>query len=322
MRAFKRQLLAKEQDQMTEMARRWLDLERTLDGKIAALAEEFTRMAAQGTTPTRGKLIQMDRYHALLAQTNQELQKYTNYAEALIEGQQRSYAQLGLQHAFSAIDASVETAAGTRFNRLNIDAVEHLVGLAGDGSPLRQLLVDAWPTAAQGMTEALIRGVGLGQNPRVTARQMADGATGSLNRMMNVARTEQLRVYRESSRQAYLASGVVKGYKRLATRDDRVCPACLMADGQRYELGEVMAEHPSGRCALVPIVSGYPAATWQQGPDWFQEQSPDTQRAILGTGRYTAWRAGKFDLDQLVTVKSNATWGDSLQATPLKDLVG
>ena len=161
----------------------------------------------------------------------------------------------------------------------------------------------------------------LGYNPRKTARLMAQAATGSLNRMMVIARTEQLRVYRQASLESYRASGVVTGYKRLATHDNRVCPACLMAEGTRYDLDETMPEHPQGRCALVPVVAGVPNVTWVGGADWFEAQSPTMQRDILGKGRYYAWQNGDFDLEQLVTVKRNPVWGDSLQVTPLRELV-
>lgn len=139
--------------------------------------------------------------------------------------------------------------------------------------------------------------------------------------MLNIARTEQLRVYRQTARQSYQASGVVDGYYRLAAHDSRTCPACLMDDGHFYELSEEMPEHPSGRCTQVPKVSGVKPPQWQQGPDWFVEQPPETQKSILGKGRYEAWQAGAFDLDQLIRVKANSAWGDSLQPKPLKELV-
>jgi len=90
-----------------------------------------------------------------------------------------------------------------------------------------------------------------------------------------------------------------------------------MAEGEFYELDEVLREHPQGRCTMVPKVMGVSTPKWLQGADWFRSQDADTQRSILGAGRYNAWRDGKFDLDQLVTVKRDSVWGDSVQATPL-----
>lgn len=318
MRQNKLAILAREQVQMTAMAQRWLQIEQALDAQISALAEEFARMARDGVTPSQSKLFQMDRYQSLLKQLYVELDSYTGYADSLITSQQRNYANLAIAHANAALDAS---GVSVGFDKLPIEAVENAVGLTGDGSPLRTLLTDTWPDAAQGMTNELIKSTALGVNPRVTATRMKNGTTRSLNRMLNIARTEQLRIYRTTAIESYRASGVVDGFYRLATHDDRTCPACLMDDGHFYRLDEQMSEHASGRCTQVPKVSGVKPPEWQKGPDWFENQPPTTQKAILGKGRFDAWQDGKFDLDQLIRVVPNETWGDSLQSTPLKDLV-
>lgn len=319
LRSFKASLLREESTQMREMAQRWLQVERALDGNMAALAERMSNIARDGGTVTGGMLWQESRYRILLSQLTDELGKYTRYADRTITDRQAQLARLGIDHAVSAIEAQ-----GVRsgFARLPVEAVQNMVGLAGDGSPLRTLLQASWPDAAQGMTNALVRGVALGWNPRKTARAMAAGSTRSLDRMMKVARTESLRVYRESSRQSYINSGVVTGYARIATHDKRVCPACLMDEGHVYELNEEMPEHVQGRCSMIPYCRGVPNPQWKKGEEWFNEQDAATQTSILGKGKYEAWQAGRFDLGELVTVKPNATWGDSLQVTSLRDLTG
>lgn len=318
MRQFKRDLLAGERTQMTEMAQRWLGVERRLQSQMDALAYEMDAIKRSGGTVSQDLLMTQVRYRELLVQLTDELRGYTDYAERTITDRQRQLAGLGIQHGEQAI-----TTQGIRagFNRLPVEAVENAVGLAGNGSPLRTLLVQSWPLSAQGMTQELINGVALGWNPRKTARAMAAGATRSLDRMMTIARTEQLRTYRHSSLESYRASGVVNGYRRLATHDSRVCAACLMDEGHFYELNEQMPEHPQGRCTMIPVVQGTPALRWQQGADWFNEQPPDTQQSILGKGRYEAWQRGQFGLDELVKVVANTTWGDSLGVTPLRELV-
>jgi len=178
------------------------------------------------------------------------------------------------------------------------------------------------------MTQALMDGTALGWNPRKTARA-ALGAPGlssggmarGLGRIMTIARTEQLRVYREASRMQYQASGVVDGYKRISAKDDRVCMACLIADGTFYPLSEPLADHPNGRCALIPCVKGVGRPEWQTGQAWFLEQSEDQQRQTMGAAKYAAWRAGKFDLTSLVQATDDPVWGPSIGVTPLRGLV-
>lgn len=319
MRQFKASLLRDEQAQMREMSARWLGVERRLSDQMQALAYEMDAIKRDGGTVSQELLFNQVRYRELLIQLTDELEGYSEYAERTIEARQGQLARLGIKHGEQAI-----VGQGVRggFNRLPIEAVRALVGLSGDGQPLRALLVATWPQSAQRLTQELINGVALGYNPRKVARLMAQGARGSLDRMMVIARTEQLRVYREANRQSYIASGVVNGYRRLATHDRRVCAACLMDDGAFYELTEEMPEHPQGRCSQVPVVDGVPAAKWKQGPEWFVEQPQATQLDILGKGRYYAWQNGDYELEELVTVKPNATWGDSLQVTPLRELTG
>ena len=318
MRQFKRDLLANERTQMREMASRWLGVERRLQGNMAALAADMHDIAEDGGTVSSEMLMGHYRYRELLRQLTHELEGYSEYANRTITDRQFQLSRLGITHAERAITTQGIQAG---FNRLPIEAVRNLVGLAGNGSPLSTLLVQSWPLAANRLTQELVNGVALGYNPRKTARLMAQGMASSLDRMMVISRTESLRAYKEASRQSYIASGVVESYKRLATHDSRVCAACLMAEGTLYELDEEMPEHPQGRCTLVPVVDGIKSPIWKAGADWFVEQPQGTQLSILGKGRYAAWQEGKFSLDELVTVKPNATWGASLQVTPLRELV-
>jgi SPP1 gp7 family putative phage head morphogenesis protein len=317
MRSFKADLLRGERAQVQAMAQRWLAVERRLSAQIDALAYDMAQIARDGGTVSPTMLSTSVRYRELLVQLTDELEGYSGYAERTITDRQRQLARLGIEHAGQAI-----TTQGVRagFTRLPVEAVTNLVGLSGSGSPLRSLLAASWPLAADGLTQELVTGVALGYNPRKIARNMAQGMARSRDRMEVIARTEALRTYKEANRQSYIASGVVRSYKRLATHDSRVCAACLLDEGTEYALGEEMPEHPQGRCTLVPVVDGVPQPKWVQGAEWFVEQPPATQTAILGKGRYEAWQRGAFDLGELVTVRPNATWGPSLQVTPLATL--
>jgi SPP1 gp7 family putative phage head morphogenesis protein len=320
MRGFKRAIEARERRQIMEMATRWLSIERTLEDSIVAAAERAYRVREETGSIPEWRVFQLDRYQSLLRQLQGELTDYGDYATRTVTTGQEFLAQLAIDHAIQAIVTQAPGIAGA-FDKLPIQAIQSMVGLAGDGSPLNTLITQSWPTSVNGLTNALIRGTALGWNPEKTAREMKRGMATGLNRALNIARTEQLRVYRETTREQYIQSGVVKGYRRLAARSDRTCAACLMADGQVYELDEHFHEHPSGRCTLIPLVVGTQPINYLQGRDWFRQQDPDTQRKILGPGRYRAWQDGQFELEQLVTVKQNETWGNSLQVTPLRELV-
>lgn len=319
MKSFKSSLLREERAEMTRMAQAWLGVERRLSGDMAALAAEMHDIAEGGGTVSADLLFDHRRYRLLMRQLTDELGTYTRYADRTITDRQAQLARLGIDHAVSAIEAQGVRAG---FARLPVEAVERMVGLAGNGSPLRTLLTATWPDAAEGLTQQLIRGVALGWNPRKTARAMAAGSTRSLDRMMNIARSEQMRVYRTASLDAYKATNFIKSYKRLSARDSRTCAGCLAADSTEYALEVEFKSHPSCRCTLVPIIDGLPPLRFQSGTEWFAEQDVKTQREILGPTKYGMWSRGMVDFSEFASVRHNATWGDAIVPTTVRELTG
>lgn len=326
-RGFKDALLARETAQMQQMTRAWLVVEESLEGAIGGVIAEINALTAEGETVTRAKTLRLERYQSLIAQVRIELAKYVDdFAAPFISAGQSEIAAFGLIDAAEATQMSFISSGslGPVFDRLPVGATEFMAGVAGDGSPLIDLLrkrVVNDPEAIIRITDTLVEATALGFNPAKTARLIKDDLAGGLNKALQISRTEQLRVYRESSRLQYEESGVVEAYKRLSAKDDRVCPACLMADGMIVRLESEFAEHTRGRCSLVPIVIGVDAPEWETGQEWFQTQPEDVQRRILGPGRFDAWREDQFELDDLVTRRTNSVWGDSLVPTPLNALV-
>lgn len=306
-------LLAREQATMQAAAARWLGVETALNAQVDALALEL----ANTGTPTWGQLIRSRRYAALRQQVAAELDKYAGYMDDTITRGQRNMAVMALEHSARAIDA-VATQAGivAPFDRISIAAVEDMIGLAGDGTPLRAILDDAAAGAGDALGQQLVNGIALGKNPITVARQaMRLGLGASFTRMQAISRTEQLRAYRTSSLAQYEASRVVVAYKRLSARDRRTCPACLFADGQQYPIEYGFDEHVQGRCTMIPVLANVPPVRFEDGQSWFRSQPEATQLAILGRGRYDLWRRGEATLDDMVSRDWSDTWGGSLRAT-------
>ena len=321
MRSYQEALARREAAQFREMARRWSGVESALLGDIYALGFEIEQLRAAGETVSQGKLLEMERYQSLLRQLRTGLKEYSAFASDNISTEQAQYGVLGFEGATQALGSRGITAG---FDMLPTTALNNMIGNAGDGSPLNKLLKNAWPIASQGLTNALIQAIALGWNPYRTAREASAGLAGGLERFLLIARTEQLRVYREATRMQYQASGVVAGYRRLAARSLRTCIACLVADGRFYPLDTPFEEHPRGRCTQVPVLFGEEGAPpgWQLGRDWFEGLGESDQRTILGPKFYAAWRSGLFSLDQIVKRHDDPTWGASLGVRPLSELLG
>jgi hypothetical protein len=81
----------------------------------------------------------------------------------------------------------------------------------------------------------------------------------------------------------------------------------------------------------VPITKTYaelgidapePQYQHESGREWFERQDEATQRKVLGNGRYDAWKAGAFELEDIPHKTHDAVWGDSWTARALWDLLG
>lgn len=322
-RLFREQLLRQDAKQMAEMARRWLTVERGIKDETLKLAKEIAQLKAAGQPVTQGMIMRQQRYIALSAQTRAEMRKYVAWADADIKREIEMYTRLGAEQAGQLTSLSLEQAGlRVQFDRLSGGAMEMITGMVQDGAPLRELLANAWGDSMMGMTDALIKGTSLGWNPRKTARAMLDGSTDGLQRAMTIARTEQLRAFRMSNIQSLRASGMVKGYKRIAAKDDRTCLSCLASDGEFYDVAAEFADHPNGRCTLAPVLDlpGIPAPQWQTGDQWFKTLSADKQEEMMGSKRYAAWQDGVFSFRDLAKTTHSDTWGDGLRVATLAEL--
>lgn len=321
MRAYRASLELQDTSQAVRLANLWHGIAGALVGEYEALAVEMTRRVALGLPVSIWHVRRIERYQSLMAQIVQRIDAFGPAAMADVTEMQRMYAALGLEHS-QAMIAQQMGGVAIQFDRLPISAVLDMAGNTGAGTPLGRLLSTLPGEGAQAVTRALMRGTALGWNPSKTAQAMRQGAELAYQRALLIARTEQLRVYREASLRQYVASGVVEGYRRVASRSVRTCIGCLLTDGRFFEFDVPFEEHPAGRCTAIPVLIREDKPNWETGEQWFRGQNAAVQRQILGQGRYAAWQAGRFDLDATVTKMVDATWGNSYVPTPLSELVG
>ena len=323
-REFKAALLARESRQNIQMTKAWITIEKSIEADIIALANKIDELVQTDLPVTRGQLQGLTEYRELLAKAKAETAKYAkDFVDPFVETGQREIIGLATGAAGESIELSF-FGISPNFNRLNPEALEFMVGTAGNGEPLDKLIkarVKFGPTDAQRVLDTLFTATARGFNPAKTANLIKNDLVGGLNKALLISRSEQLRAYREASRAYYESSGLVKGYKRISARDPRVCAACLMADGTFYPTDQEFPEHPQGRCTLIPVVIGAEEPNWQTGKFWFGTQPDEVQSQILGPQKFAAYKAGEFKLDDLITERRSPTWGPSLVPTPLKDLV-
>jgi len=330
--AFKAEVRNNEKDAMLLMAKRWNAVERGLDAQIAALTQEIDALRAIDKLPTANQLYRMERYKTLLAQTQREVGQYERFAQGEIERGQREYFALGNDAAQAMLRDLTPAGVNINFNRLPVDAVNNMIGYCKDGAPLFSVLKERalYPDAIDGLTTQLVNAMALGFNPRKTARLMKDGLAQGLTKALVIARTEQLRAFREASFQNYNKnSDIVKGWVWHSALGTRTCAACYAMHGTIHPLDERLEDHPSGRCAMIPISKGWKELgydvpdtnpTIPSGEEEFAKLDEQQQLGVLGKGRYELYKSGKLDFGKLATFTDDKVWGRTLRVVSLKEL--
>lgn len=254
-------------------------------------------------------------------------------ADMIIRTQQADAITAGRRHALSMMGQAVDDATPgltATFNQPNLAPLLSQVGFLADGTPLNRLLAQLGPDAVESVTTALVEGMAVGRHPNIVARQMQKALGGSAARARLIARTEMLRSYRESTRVTYEANDdVVSGWVWHSAKGALTCATCWAMHGTVFEVQEPLGSHPNCRCSMVPRTK-----TWEElgfsglkdtnpdirpGPDDFRVASEATKRAVLGPGKYEAYKAGDIDLPDLVKTTDHPDWGTNRTVASLKD---
>lgn len=181
----------------------------------------------------------------------------------------------------------------------------------------------------------LIRGVEVGDNPRTAAArivaQAQAGFNGGLARALNIARTETLDAYRNTSQQIHAANAdIVPGWQWLATLDTRVCSSCLAMHGQQFPTSQPGPwDHQQGRCARLPVLASWaelgitapePPGAIPDAEAWFASLPRAERLRIMGPARLDLLESGQVGWGDLATLRTSTGWRPSYVPTPVRDL--
>jgi SPP1 gp7 family putative phage head morphogenesis protein len=299
-----------------------------IQDQVATLVAQRAAAMAAGEPVTPGWLFQAGRWAALEAQVRQALLEY-----AALAGQQITLAQTeallaGNSAAMALLVASLPPGFGSTFAGLPSGAITQLVGYLGDGSPLTGRLQELAPGQLPAIRNALVVGLGTGQNPRTIARTLRPLLGVPLWQALRLARTETLRAYRAAALDRYAQSDVVQGWIWWSALGRRSCAVCWAMHGTFHPLTEPFGSHPNCRCTVLPATKPWaelglaglpdrPAPV--PGGDRFAALAEGDQQAILGPGKWAAYQAGEITLADLVAVQRSATWGVSRMERSLEE---
>ena len=312
---YRASLLRSERDAARRLVSAYTDAWAHIRQQLQQLTDAIESSRQFGVEFSPSWLFQQARYRALLAEIEQEMVKLAEAAHiSITRGQVQA-----LRHAeFYVGSLFAEVSIVRQFAGLPRLAFESIVGFAGDGSPLRDVLADLGAETGKAMDTALKRAVLAGLPPREVARQVRQEAGGALSRLLVIARTETLRAYREGVRLSLHDAGF-RQWRWVASLSLRTCPACLAMHGRVFPVAEPFGTHPNCRCTLVPVDEGI------EVPDadaWLRSLSPEQLESVLGRERAQLYRAGSIQREDFVVEQEDARWGRTVRVKPLKQLSG
>jgi|SRR5687768_11755354 len=249
-----------------------------------------------------------------------------NHAQRTLRDVIISLAESALNEAQDHADELIRAALGPSPNAkllpiasLSEAQIVEIVGTMKNG-PLARLLDGFGRVAAEHARRELLFGVALGEHPSKVARRLRRSLNITNQRAYLIARTEQLRAYREGTRQFYDANKhIVQKWIWSASLSPRTCAACWALHGQEFDTNERMANHPACRCSMVPKTK-----TWKElgfsnvpesrpdfprGTDLFDKQSESVKRTVLGPAAFDAYKRGDVKLEDFIHVDRSRTWG-------------
>jgi SPP1 gp7 family putative phage head morphogenesis protein len=330
-RRFQRELLRLEREDagriMTEYRRAFGRMQKALAQARAALAN-----IPDGIDP-EAWIREERRIRALIAAAEGEMNSFAAYAARVVRERQAQLISQAQIHAEELAKLPLPVAANTgglqklgepsilpAFKTIPVEALSHLVGSLGDGTPLREWAEQFGKKSARRIGEILIDGITNGQGAERIARRLAKHLAGDAARALTVSRTETLRAYRGAKNEWMRSQPkVIKGWQWYARLDRTTCASCWSMHGSFHKPDEVMGSHPNCRCLQIPQTKSFeelgitgidePDRTLPNGAEVFAKQSADVQRTVLGSRGYEAYRTGRVQLKDFVSTRRSRAWG-------------
>lgn len=332
--SYRAAMLAHEATATAETLRHWQAVEESLLPAFEALLEQMEEHQLVGGATTPEQIAALSRYQSLLATITEQINLMASRSSESVASAQDAGTQQMLTRAQELVRSALGTApkdASFTWSSVPVQAIENLIGFAGDGSPLRDLFAAIGPQVATRATEVLVSAMAAGENPRALAPKLAATLGVSRARAENIARTETLRALREATRQSYLANtDVVGGWVWHSACQTTTCAACWAMHGTTHDSTESMAAHCQCRCSMVPLVLPYSEIlgddsipderpTIETGESAFSRLDASQQKAVLGPGLYQLFSDGTLPFSDLVVIESDPRWGSTVRPITLDE---
>lgn len=298
-------------------------LQQELEDAIAGIQ----RAQAAGRAPNTYRL---QRAVELARQAEQLLADVSTKIGQELPAQKRQAAQQAFAAAAGLLDGIMgppppDLPNPSSFMTVPRSAIETITASVNNG-PVQELLNSYGEEAGKKAGKLLTGAVAAGQPPQAIAKQIRKELDIAQWQATRIARTEINRTFRESLRETWTENKhLTPKWIWRSGRSRNTCAMCWAMDGQEFDVDEPMGTHPQCQCCLVPKTIGWaelaaskgiamPPGDWDipaepTGPEAFAALDPDTQRHILGPGKYAHYAAGNITLADLVHRRESDDWG-------------
>lgn len=335
---YRRQLAAREKQAVAQLEAAYAHVLTTLQPALDHLYKQMSDILNRGGIVSPHFLYEANRLETIKHLISQSIDHFGALSRVETAQVQQFAAHLGQESAQQMMQATVPQGVHWTFGIPSPAAIANIVGATQAGTPLSDLFNGFGREAADLAGKALIRGVTLGINPRQIARDVMQELGTSRARALTIARTEMIRSYRDMQIENFRANDdVVNGWTWVCSLSKSSCAACVAMHGTHHDLSETLDEHANGACSMAPDTKSWAdilgplgidtsgiedtGSDIQSGVSWFDEQDEATQRAILGPGKFAAWKDGQFSLADVVGYDEDEDWGTSIKEKSLKALV-
>jgi hypothetical protein len=255
----------------------WARAHEEITAELVAAVDDLV-VAGGGQWPTPAQIARSARATRALAIASEALERLADLARAEASVAAAQAAQATASAQAGIIASQLPEQAGdlatltARFQRVSASALAEIV--ARTTMQITSLTRPLSAQATEAMRRELVRGIAVGDNPRVAARRMVERTLGvfdgGLTRALTIARTEILDAYRNAAAAGQIANAdVLIGWVWLAELGARTCPACWAMHGSVHPVDELgPLGHPN--CVVAGTVVSGPAATaavtrWYEG---------------------------------------------------------
>lgn len=291
--------------------------------RLIALADAVQQDIINGKITSEKAARKLARYKLLMEDIDREMMRFQGWLGINMQTWAKQSMQAGLRDSqiLARLSAATVGEVLVGFKGVNPAFVETMLAFLDPGGPLYKGMQFTYGQLAPKVADALIEGIGFGYNPAKVAKNIEQILGHGLTAALRDTRTAQLWAYREATRQNYINnSEIVRGWVWCAELDDVCCDSCLAMHGTVHDLDEVMDDHYNGRCAMIPALVGMKDPI-ETGESWFNKQTEDKQRSILGDDKYQALKEGKFEFKDMSRESPDPVFGMMRGETPLSELI-